>query len=95
MSKKLAWMVKPKKQRSDEGHKLRDTTLWRKRVRPHQLHLEPYCRRCHEKGILTPGIDVDHIVPISQGGAAYDHANLQTLCKPCHIKKTSQERSHE
>lgn len=32
-------------------------------------------------------LEVDHIVPIGRGGDMYDPANLQTLCRKCHIRK--------
>lgn len=36
-------------------------------------------------------LEMDHIIPIALGGDEYDLNNLQTLCKPCHKKKTSKE----
>ena len=36
--------------------------------------------------------EVDHIKPVSQGGAEFDPANLQTLCRRCHMAKTRAER---
>lgn len=38
--------------------------------------------------------DVDHIVPIEQGGAEWDRTNLQGLAHSCHAKKTRQEMSN-
>ena len=38
------------------------------------------CSRCARPGRL----EVDHIVPLAQGGAPYDESNLQVLCKACH-----------
>jgi 5-methylcytosine-specific restriction protein A len=38
--------------------------------------------------------DVDHIVPIDKGGAAYHRANLQPLCARCHGRKTRQEQQY-
>ncbi len=34
--------------------------------------------------------EVDHIVPVAQGGSN-ELENLQTLCKTCHSRKTSEE----
>ena len=40
--------------------------------------------RCVECG--HPGaLEVHHVVPLDQGGAPLDLANLQTLCRGCHI----------
>ena len=36
--------------------------------------------------------EVDHILRVQDGGAPYDLANLQTLCRGCHVGKTSAER---
>ena len=57
---------------------VRRATLLRDRYR---------CRVCLRAGRL----EVDHIVPVYRGGAAYDPANLQTLCRDCHIEKTRRE----
>ena len=34
------------------------------------------------------GNEVDHVRPLSRGGSPYDLANLQCLCRSCHIEKT-------
>jgi len=34
--------------------------------------------------------ELDHIVPLIDGGS-HDDENLQTLCTPCHVKKTAAE----
>lgn len=41
------------------------------------------CQICGEWGD-----EVDHIVPIKDGGAMWDGENLQVLCSACHVKKT-------
>ena len=46
------------------------------------------CVRCLKLGVL----EVDHIVRIEDGGPEYDLANCQTLCRSCHVSKTSAER---
>lgn len=37
------------------------------------------------------GNEVDHVVPLADGGKPYAPSNLQTLCKPCHSRKTALE----
>jgi len=56
---------------------------WRA-IRKMQLARQPECRRCGSRQRLQ----VDHVRPISKGGAKLDLANLQTLCIHCHAAKT-------
>ena len=44
-------------------------------------------RRCVLCG-AAGRIEIDHIQPISKGGARFDMANLRSLCRTCHIKVT-------
>ena len=50
-----------------------------------QMRREPFCQApdCQEMAD-----EVDHIVPLARGGARLNPANLQSLCKRCHSKKT-------
>jgi len=50
------------------------------------LRREPLCRRCQK-----PAQDVDHILPMSKGGARLDQANLQPLCRSCHRAKHAED----
>ena len=45
------------------------------------------CKTCGRAGRL----DVDHIVPMSDGGSTWDPDNLQSVCRGCHFAKTAQE----
>ncbi len=45
------------------------------------------CRKCGTAGRL----EVDHVVPLHKGGDLYGSENLQTLCRRCHLQKTSRE----
>lgn len=54
---------------------------WQK-TRIEHLSIEPQCRNC---GRVAN--EVDHIIPKRQRGSN-DHSNLQSLCKPCHSRKT-------
>ena len=60
---------------------------WNK-VRNEHLRHEPWCRSCRAAGLRTEATEVDHIKPLRSGGARLDHANLQSLCHPCHTAKT-------
>lgn len=64
-----------------------------KAVRKAYFVRSPLCEHCDLNGRLTPGAVVDHIVERRDGGADYDHSNLQTLCHACHNKKTKIEAS--
>jgi 5-methylcytosine-specific restriction protein A len=57
------------------------------RVRLVQLARAPLCK-C---GAVA--VEVDHVVPLADGGARLELGNLQSLCKPCHTAKTNAERS--
>lgn len=35
--------------------------------------------------------DADHVIPIALGGAQFELDNYQTLCRPCHKKKTAKD----
>ena len=70
--------------------KVRSLARW-KRVRRAALERDGY--RCRACGKAAGRFEIDHIVPLEAGGAAYDLDNLQTLCKfPCHAAKTTIDR---
>ena len=49
------------------------------------------CQPCKRLGHITPNCnEVDHIRNKAQGGTD-DEANLQTICRPCHVAKTAAE----
>ena len=62
---------------------LYDTPAWRKR-RKLQLAGSPYCARCG-----APANIADHIDNVGAGGS-FD-GPLQSLCVPCHNRKSSSE----
>ena len=67
-----------------------DQAVW-ERLRRAILSKEPLCRQCKRDGVNEKATEVDHIVPLSQGGRPYHVDNLQPLCKPCHSRKTAAE----
>jgi 5-methylcytosine-specific restriction protein A len=54
------------------------------------LDAEPLCRACSTEAHPIGATDVDHIVPIRDGGT-HEMANLQPLCGLCHRRKTAHE----
>lgn len=59
---------------------------WR-RLRHAKLTTNPFCEYC-PPGAVTVATEVDHIVPVSKGGAMWDWSNLKSSCQSCHSKKT-------
>ena len=64
-----------------------DKGKWIKVKRAH-LRREPGCRVCGS----TDGVQVDHIIEVTDGGALYDDENCQTLCQAHHREKTPAQR---
>ena len=64
---------------------------WRK-VRDRKLKVEPLCEPCQANGRTTAASEVDHIVPLNDGGARLAWRNLQSICRECHASKTWAER---
>lgn len=65
--------------------------LWRK-VRRMKLARDPLCESCRKRRRTVAAQLVDHIVPIRAGGARLDLANLQSMCRRCHARKTEQDK---
>jgi 5-methylcytosine-specific restriction protein A len=61
--------------------------------RRNKLSRDPSCEECMRKvpQRYVVATEVDHITPISAGGAAWDRGNVQSLCKSCHSRKTAKE----
>lgn len=68
------------------GRKLQ---VWRERI----LAAEPLCRHCKAQGLTTVAQEVDHLVPLEQGGD-YSDGNAQPLCIRCHATKTALDRGY-
>ena len=48
--------------------------------------------KCTKCGSMR-SIEVDHRIPVADGGSLYLLSNLQTLCRVCHRAKTQLENS--
>ena len=84
-----------KKQEQKQYDKQRGTAAQRgygsrwKKYRRWYLQRYPLCvnyDECHNVATV-----VDHIKPVSKGGAFYDPENHQAMCTPCHDSKTARE----
>lgn len=65
-----------------------------KKLRDSVLRRDSYlCQSCLSSGIITTATDVDHILNKKRGGTD-SMSNLQSLCNPCHKKKTIEERKN-
>lgn len=57
------------------------------------LSENPLCRICEARGRVRAATEVDHVVPLSKGGADTDD-NKQNLCSECHKEKTAQDMGY-
>ena len=47
------------------------------------------CRICGRPGRM----EIDHLVPLEQGGDPWEPSNLAATCRTCHIRKTAAENT--
>jgi 5-methylcytosine-specific restriction protein A len=73
-----------------ESERLYNTQLWR-RLRHHQLTIQPWCAECLRTNIYTPATDVDHIQPHRGDPILFFKGPFQSLCHVCHSRKTAGE----
>lgn len=71
--------------------KARETGRPWRRKREHVLARDNHlCQPCLKLGVLTVATDVDHIIPVGEGGTSHT-SNLQSICDRCHRCKTALE----
>lgn len=76
----------PTRSRSARASRIYSTKKWRV-TRRRKLRDSPTCEDCG----LELATEVDHAVPIEEGGAPYALSNLRSLCARCHGRKTAGE----
>lgn len=86
------WMPERKahSRRKRANSKFYKSAAWVNLATAHK-RANPLCVQCLEKGISTPVWCTDHIVPINAGGDPLAWDNLQSLCYPCHCRKSGKE----
>lgn len=60
-------------------------------IRKEVLRRDPVCRDgrvCHHASTST---QVDHVIPLMDGGHPTSLDNLQGICEDCHVEKTNEE----
>ena len=72
-----------------EATKWYSQSAWRKQLRPAFLAENPLCARCG-----YPANEVHHKIDRRERpDLAWDWANLESLCKPCHSRETATRQS--
>ena len=65
-----------------------NSNRWRK-LRAMKRSQDPMCEQCAREGRITPAQQVDHREPIARRpDRVWDLTNLESLCIPCHSRKT-------
>jgi len=85
-SRKKAGRAERRVYRGEE--KVYKTYEWRRYSEQYRRD-NPECAACGN----TDKTHLDHIIPVSSGGAMWDTRNHQTLCNSCHSRKTKIEQS--
>jgi 5-methylcytosine-specific restriction protein A len=60
--------------------------------REHVLRESPFCGWCARLGLQTYAVEVDHVIPVVEGGTD-DLINLQGLCLAHHREKGGRDRA--
>ena len=82
-----AWRAEPDERDLSRHHTHQDARRWAA-VRRAVFERDGWrCVECGRAGRL----ECDHATPLDRGGDPWDQANLQTLCRACHITKTREE----
>ena len=86
------WIAKSTKDDPTRKYKSQDynSVRWRK-ARAQQLGKQPLCEECLKNDIITSANVCDHINPVRLGGSFWDSSNHQSMCTPCHNKKSGAE----
>ncbi len=50
----------------------------------------PLCAHCLARGVVAAAVELDHVLPLNEGGEDVDE-NIQGLCQSCHAAKTTRK----
>lgn len=83
LPERKAWVHPTRRDDVYQSKRWKELRVW------YRMH-NPLCVQCGDAMYV-----VDHITPMSQGGAAWDVDNLQSLCRRCHDAKTASESKNK
>ena len=63
---------------------------WKRLRRLAKQRLSYWCAQCGAEPTGRDGLELDHIVPVAEGGTD-GLENLQWLCASCHVEKSRRE----
>lgn len=91
-TKRRPWMPERVAQsgRTVDNGKFYRSTPWRK-LRALKVRQSPICEVCAVEGRVSAVEVIDHIIPITEGGAPLDINNLQSMCSRHHNIKSGRE----
>lgn len=85
---------KPRPKKKNDKESIYNNIKWKSLSK--RLRIEnSQCNECKHTFYDESQLDVDHIVPVSKGGAMYDERNLQVLCKRCHSYKSHKKEQYK
>lgn len=85
---RLAPAPAPRIKTLSRTERITGTTL--QNIRRRFLRDHPACAMCAADGITRAATEIDHIIPLSDGGPESD-GNRQGLCSEHHAKKSAEE----
>jgi len=56
-------------------------------MRERELAEQPLCVYCLAQGLVVAAEEIDHVVPVSKGGATHDPENRMPACRKCNNAK--------
>ena len=84
--RKLTWEGNTNKPKNNIHH----TNRW-KRTSETKRRINPLCELCIKEDKVTVATQVDHIIPLDQGGDPFVMNNLQSICNYHHNEKNKAE----
>ena len=86
--------------RDKRYQRLLNSKRWAETKRTVWLRANGLCEDCLKEGIITPGVDCHHVVPVETArtfqemeSLCYNSNNVRLLCIACHIRTHKEMRS--